>query len=130
MPLSTYHPVFSFTKEVKVKVGQLRGEIIGIMGDVLVMVRILPDQSVVSRQLPGITSPFEDIRIRDTLHGVFPLGDRYLSTVGDVGPHHRLFSMFVSAQHRERIVMPGFQDSTQILIDFRACHWLVRFSYH
>ncbi len=61
-------PVFALAEQVQVEIGDLRREAIGIVGDMLVVIRVAPDQPVALRHLIGLALPFKQVGIGDALH--------------------------------------------------------------
>ena len=115
-------PVLAFAEQVQVEIGHLRREAVGIVGNMLVVVRIAPDQPVAFRHLIGLALPLEQIGVGNPLQRQVAFSDMDLLRMGQVSAHHDLFILGMAAQHGKGVMVAGFDDTLQFGLKFRARH--------
>jgi len=113
-------PVLALPEEVQVEVGELRTVGVGVVGDVLPVVRVAPGEAVVIGDALRLAAPLEDVRVRYPLHGEQAFRDGHLRGVGDVGPHQRFTVLHPAPEDTEGVVVPGLQEARQIVVQVRS----------
>jgi hypothetical protein len=112
----------AFAEKVQIEIRYLRQVAIRIVGNMVVMPGITPDQAIVFRKVLAGTLPLEKVGIRNTFQRQIAFDDGNFRRVRDVGPHHNAFSARMPSQHRKRIVVASLGDSDQFVIQLGFYH--------
>ena len=118
-------PVLTLAEQVHVEVRQLGRITVRIVGDMLAVLVVTPDNPVVLRYLLGVPFPLEDVRTLDPLQPVVAFGDTDFLRMGQEHPYLHSPLLLVPAEHLERIVLPGLDELLQRGGKFWIIHAIV-----
>ena len=114
--------MLAFTEKVQIEVRDLGQVGVRIVGNMLVIPGIAPDQAIVFGNLLAGTLPLKKVGIRNTFQRQITFCDGHLRRMRDVGPHHHSCTAGMPSQHGEWIVVASLGDADQFVIQFGFFH--------
>ena len=109
-------------KQMQVEFRQLRRIGIGIMGNVIVVPGVAPDQTISLRNLAGRTVPFEEVALRNAGHREISFGNRNFRSAGHENANNNAIAVRVSSENGERVMVARIPDADHIFVQLSFSH--------